>query len=757
MTVPLINTNHYKILVRPTLVAHEYTRRLWREFTTTVMTTVPSEIGPDSVLPAQDVAKEFVRWLGIALQGRIDVFVKKSTVRRHIKIFFALWRHYAYTVVPSGYRTHLMAYFDSLEFKTTSTLTTKMRDKQTADFFDLELIIKAILEDVRYFRTNRARVSMTYVVNLCAESSERPGAILESGCYRASNEALKWRDHQFWVVPNPALPKFPLVCLILTATLLKGYRADESFTKPFFLLVQPASHRHVDLLMYAFALAFEDDIFEHIKTIDEVFCPEFPPTKAHRLIIKPSCLDLPVIRKEVYDGKRWINSPNLAMPYHTAAGYLRKISLSLGFPEPATFYVFRRLAAKGMQAALTESERKRMMGHNPGSDQFQAAYEARLAPIDLGSILTERLESSEENVLVMKALTGMSKDRDPNAPISLDAREENELLADEELVGLRVEKAKLRLRIEEARRLPDPTPEEETAAQDLIVQLVGQIRDLDRRHQGIVSRETRALILLKRKKYFADASLRQLTGKMPAQRVPLMSTTNVLHDISPVSTTAAPGKENRSQRAPAPPPRPLSDPMTDALDIIYNFTVTADDDGGDSSDAVPIGTAHFLASVNALLGLPERAPKMCYPGQSPTLENKCPMCDVEMILDNVNSGGGNVATHLHACYTRELRNMAQKDLDDAYEPTTCSWSKCKVGKTVWATRADYCEHLDVHLRKLRYPLQGTVPSCKWETSGVACGETDYEDVEAHFAQAHLLNVCGPRFEPGSNQFCSPPL
>ncbi|KAF8192734.1 hypothetical protein K438DRAFT_855713 [Mycena galopus ATCC 62051] len=748
MTVPLIDTVHYKILVRPTLVAHEHTRELWKQFATTHMqsATLPIEIIPGSVIPPWDITKEFVRWLGIALQGRLGTFVTKKTVRRHIQIFFSLWRHYAFTVVPSEHRLHVWSFLASPEFQVIAQLTTQSRQKNTANFFDLEVIVKGILEDVKYFRTTRARLGMVFAVLVSALSSERPGAIVESNCYRSSNEALTWGNLQFWIIPNPKLPPFPLACLILTTTLLKGHRQDESFVKPFFVLPEPASHRHVDVMMYALAGALEDEIFEDVTTIEEIFCPAAVPTKAHCLRIKPSCVNLPVIRKEVFDNGRWTNSSKIAMPYHMAASYLRKTSLSLGFVESATFYDFRRMAAMHLDAALGDNERRRLMGQNPGSDEFYKSYQSRLLQVDLGAIMADRLDANPDNAYAMKEVAGMSKGRDPAAPISLNSQERNELLADEELVDMRVEKAKLRERIQEIRWLPALTDAEQEVGKQQIALLVTQIRNLDRKHGAIVSRETRALIREKRRKYHEGTSRRQLAGTASPQRLPLMSTKNVPRELPPVQPSAAPGKENRPPRGSASSLRPPSDPMKDALDIICNFTV--DTPGSVPADeasvvAAPAETVHFVNSVNALLGLPERPPKPCYPAQSLTPDGDCPFCDVEMTVQGTNAGGGNVATHVHACYSKEIRRMAQKSHDDAYNPTTCSWAKCKKGSHVWQTRAEFCAHIDIHLDKLRYPLKGVVPTCKWKTvdDDEPCGATDCEDVEAHFATEHLLNIC----------------
>ncbi|KAJ7441082.1 hypothetical protein FB451DRAFT_1377387 [Mycena latifolia] len=803
MTVSLAGTFHYKKLAQPTLESHNRTKKLWHLFVDSRpdKDTLPAEIVPGAQLPDYGVTKEFVRWLGYTLQGRLDKYVVKSTVKNYIFKYFALWRQYAFLPVPSAYRNHVLSYFHSAAFDETSPLSTKARVKETANIVDVEVLVQGVLADKRYFRTNRARYDTIYSCLISALSSERPGALVESGCYRGSNEAMTWDSHEYWVIPNPDNPHRPHPALILTMDWLKGHRDDEAANKKFFILKEPDSHRHVDALMYSFVKAFDDDIFEDVDTIEEVFFPKHPCTCAHKLRLKPSVLKQPVFRKEVYDheGGKWVTSDTLAMPYNMLAGFLRKISLFLGFVLWFTFYCFRRCSANNMNAALPEDERVQMMGQTPGSDQFFKSYKSRLAVIDLGAILAGRLEENEENVQLMKAACGMSKNRDPNAPISLDAEEMNELLADEELVQFREEKAKLfaQLKREITELVRLITDEDKDAQRQVIRGIRTQIRDIDRKHGAIVTRETYALVKVKRAKYFEEASFRQLRGIGPTSRVPLAATRN-LPPHPPQGQVPAPGKENRAPNASvdahvhappdvhahphahahappdvhahphvhthapdvhahhhahvhAPPDvhahphahahahapagtrsarvhrMAVSDPMDDAHAIIKNFTL---ENAGD---------AHFVASVNALLGLPDRPFKLCYPGESPTHDGRCPVCDKETTAANMNKGGGNVATHIHACIMKQLRENVQKDAEANYTAQACGWTTCG-DKTVWATRAKFCQHLTRHIENLRFAMaQRGVASCMWEVGGKPCGEMGCEDLETHFAQVHGVN------------------
>ncbi|KAJ7642262.1 hypothetical protein FB45DRAFT_1022955 [Roridomyces roridus] len=194
--------------------------------------------------------KEFVRWLGYVLEGKIEDKVVMSTVKSYIFGYFAVWNQYAGIIVPKEY-----------QFEATSNLSSKCREKPIADLIDLEAIILGILQDTTTFKTHRSCIDMIYSILLSCLSSERPGALVESGCYRGSNKALLCGDHEFSIVPNSADPSRPFVVVILHPDLLKGYREDDSQFKSFFIQAEPSSHRHIDASMYGLVAAF-DPAFE---------------------------------------------------------------------------------------------------------------------------------------------------------------------------------------------------------------------------------------------------------------------------------------------------------------------------------------------------------------------------------------------------------------------------------------------------------------------------------------------------------------
>ncbi|KAJ7030843.1 hypothetical protein C8F04DRAFT_1263533 [Mycena alexandri] len=143
-----------------------------------------------------------------------------------------------------------MSYTYSPEFDETSKLSTKSRPKENADIVDVATVVMGMLQDDKHFRLNQTRYNSIYSILIAALSSERIGALVESMCWRGSNEALMWGDHQFWVIPILKDPYHPNFAAIVSPDLLKGKQDDESAKKHFFIVPEPPTHRHVDALMY---------------------------------------------------------------------------------------------------------------------------------------------------------------------------------------------------------------------------------------------------------------------------------------------------------------------------------------------------------------------------------------------------------------------------------------------------------------------------------------------------------------------------
>ncbi|KAJ7665641.1 hypothetical protein B0H17DRAFT_1143314 [Mycena rosella] len=264
--------------------------------------------------------------------------------------------------------------------------------------------------------------------------------------------------------------------------------------------------------MYSLVVAFEDEIFEDIQTPEDFFFPRHPCTQVHKLRIKQSACTQLVFCKEVFDSKKWVTSETLAMPAHFVSVFYRKLSL----------FWFHCLDHVLLFSSLLSHQHGRNVDrrgthHDNGSKAWHGskAYQSRLLAIDLGAILAEWHEIDEEKRLMMKSISGMSKDRDPNTPISLNAFEMNELYSDEGLVELRENKAKLLRRLTvEITELKCLNPEDPvTAAQEAIIRAEeviratrAETRDIEREHAAVVSRETYTLIAATRLEYFNTAS-----------------------------------------------------------------------------------------------------------------------------------------------------------------------------------------------------------------------------------------------------------
>lgn len=349
---PLRDVVHYKALVPNTIQTHDRIKRYWREFLEDsdrpdfanvskeiiIGTPIPStgeflNLGQLSLLTLSlaDVFTEFARYLSSSLAGKIDTFASIHTVTSCVRIIFACFGRYALKHVHKDIRNQVYAYISSNKRMNHVNLTTKSRPKPVADRVDVDLIIRGIWETKTSFKTNRMRSQIAYTVLLSALSSERPGAVVESTCWRGSNEAIWWSDHQFVIIPRPDHPNHPIVTVIVTIRLLKGKRGDESLNKLFFLLMEPEGTRSACPIIPLLHLALEDDIFEDVHTIEEIFHPMHAPTRPHILSIKPSSQKQLVLRADELSDQKWSTSATKALNYAMYSPILKKISLAKGF------------------------------------------------------------------------------------------------------------------------------------------------------------------------------------------------------------------------------------------------------------------------------------------------------------------------------------------------------------------------------------------------------------------------------------------
>ncbi|KAJ7058504.1 hypothetical protein C8F01DRAFT_292364 [Mycena amicta] len=712
---------HYRKLSPGALSNHARVMCLWEKFielreARDGEVVLTKDLVENTPAPSDEIIKEFARFMAIVIQGRITKYASKRTILSYIYTFFAEWRRKTFELLPLICRNKAIDYVLSSEFGKAAAITTQSRVKKHADVLDVTIILNAIFQDRRLMRSNQARVMMMYAILIVALSTERPGAVVECGSYRGTNECIVWGDHEFWVIPNPASPKHPLVALILTIRLLKGLRENESSIKQFFILQEPDSHRLVDTLMYAVVLAIQDGIFENVSTVEEIFNPSEAPDAPHCLSIKPEKRSLPVIRRDkIIDGK-WSVKHEFAMPYAIVADRLRQLSLAAGFSHWMTFYCIRRGTANKLDSQVTAAERRMLMGHKSNSEQFYANYMARLGTTDLGAILAERTDAPDvNNSKIMKLLTGMARDRDPNAPLALSAAELAAINAEPDLVDLRSERQQVLDKFEDERiklaGIGDDDDEAHKKQCDLVDSLSQEAKTLQRRHLAIVVSETRCRLREKRKKYFEGASARQLSGEKPAEIMPMAAATS--------SNTTRTANEH-AHRLPV-----ITDPLQQAHIILTSFTL----------ESAP--AEHFMTCANTLLGLPTHPSPLCYPGEGPTDDCKCAVCKMDLSPNTHTFSAGNMATHIHKCVLSDAQVKATEELDKAYIPQSCRWKKCPMEEHVWATRTEYAVHLRGHAKAAKNAGKETA-RCLWAGEDGECRALDCS--EEHFGRVHDINV-----------------
>jgi len=78
--------------------------------------------------------------------------------------------------------------------------------------------------DTATFPHERQRVQLALLLLMIAYTASRPGALVESGCLRGSNEVLYYKDIRLLVIENPKEPGHNLLVMEVTLLFMKGER-----------------------------------------------------------------------------------------------------------------------------------------------------------------------------------------------------------------------------------------------------------------------------------------------------------------------------------------------------------------------------------------------------------------------------------------------------------------------------------------------------------------------------------------------------
>ncbi|KAJ7041848.1 hypothetical protein C8F04DRAFT_1176933 [Mycena alexandri] len=731
----LAKSYHYATLMAPTLEAHAGMRVKWREFCDffhvqhaddPTPTVLPLEITIGVELVDESIVKEFVTFLAAGVNGLLTEEATRVTVVNYINTFFALWRRYANVPIPKPFRNQILAYISSAELKEVAPLSTAMRTKPIADAVDLVAMIKYVLEDKAIFRTNCAKAQFNLVNIIAALTGERPGAILESVRYRRTNEAITWGDLKIYVVPNPDDPHSPYIAVLLLIRLPKGNRGIEKYYKSFFFLLEPLggrAHCPVTLFLY---IALLRQVLRDVSTIEEILSPAVAPTQTHVLAIKDEFLATPIFLAENVTENGFSTSTDTALSATTHHDHLQRTTFEMGYRSKFSFFVlsyrfllsgsvlmamycWRRGAANKFKQVLSDDGREALMTHAPGSNMFKDAYESRIHTKDLSGIFHNRSERSE-NVELLTPLAGMSVGRDANAPTKLSLAGREKLFAEPELVAIREQIAEMKINITslttDFAALDHDTEDPLVLGQMESIQLsLSKARrerfQLQSSYDVIVNRETTARVKVERNAWFKDASLRELTGQSAAAR-PALADKTARNAATPLFVTSAGSSTTTTFLADVQ----HLNPIARLADIIYAF----------AGDDLASETA---AAVNAYLAQPERPFPPCYPGESPTVDEKCPVCGRDCRVAQLRGSNATVGTHIHDCHAEALQTNAQQQIDDEYTPRKCEWEGCRKRKVDFQTREEWIIDAD---------------------DDEMCEYQDEDDWYKHFGQCHEFNL-----------------
>ncbi|OJD25540.1 hypothetical protein ACJ73_03093 [Blastomyces percursus] len=285
----------------------------------------------------------------------------------------------------------------------------------------------------------RYTVQLPLLMLMTAYTSSRPGALIESGCVRGSNDALRYRDVVLRVIPNPEEPERHVLVMEVTLMFMKGKRNKSQPTTYIFherddnMALCPISH--------FLALALADQAFQAqgINSPEDIFRIEVPRYRnSLQLRWRSEMLDIPVFRRTYHTAHGVRVSPDRALPYDAFNQCLQRLGRNAGLEEPLTPYCIRRGTANAVDDVATAAERNQVLGHSR-ADIFERYYLSQKVKRDVQSAYL----GCPARESVIRAVGMMSLTRDPRVPKELTDEQKAVIEHDPHLAELNRQKQDL--------------------------------------------------------------------------------------------------------------------------------------------------------------------------------------------------------------------------------------------------------------------------------------------------------------------------
>ncbi|TPX19903.1 hypothetical protein DIZ76_017697 [Coccidioides immitis] len=278
----------------------------------------------------------------------------------------------------------------------------------------------------------RYTVQLLLLMLMTAYTSSRPGALIESGCARGSNDALRYRDVVLRVIPNPEQPDRHVLVMEVTLMYMKGKRNKSQPTT--YIFHERDDNLALCAISHFLALALADQAFEAqgINSSNDIFQIAVPPYRnSLQLRWKPDILDVPVFRRTIRTAQGIRVSPDRALPYDVFNQYLQRLGRNAGLEDPLTPYCIRRGTANAVDDVATAAERNQVLGHSR-ADIFERYYISQKVKWDVQSAYLECPARDS----VIRAVGMMSLTQDPRVPKDLTDEQKAAIEQDPYLVEL---------------------------------------------------------------------------------------------------------------------------------------------------------------------------------------------------------------------------------------------------------------------------------------------------------------------------------
>ena len=288
-----------------------------------------------------EIICEFARYLTLVTEDHIDELARVNTLQHNVRTLFDVLHRLPYIVA----QTTPLSVQSSIDSNcicgiTTTTLATAARAKYYMSSDDAIIISRLIWENTDLFHTTRMRVQTHYKFLLQNLSLERSESMFQAARYKVSTNKktdlavavappfLCWSDYKFQLVPNPQTPSLPYLVVQLRVRFHKYSRHNDSEVQDFAVDVNE-SYCALSSLLY---MAFQDDIFKCVQSIEELLRPVNPPTTRITLQLREEARQLPILRAEYLEGEDWHISPTEPLGNIEYATILKTLSEDAGFP-----------------------------------------------------------------------------------------------------------------------------------------------------------------------------------------------------------------------------------------------------------------------------------------------------------------------------------------------------------------------------------------------------------------------------------------